>query len=300
MNSIQEYEKDLLYMKMFDRQLIFSMDESTLKAQFLRNVIKGGTVLRYLPCLGEVSLSIPKTHSDYEIIEFSLKKEKIRYEKIDDILQITLQPIHFIDQKFIEKSGHCTLPHIENVMFYPGMVYYKKRFYAILHYKSSSSLEVSKRIISLQNAYDDIMGPGIFSIEEIGDVKPLSEFFLKYGVDLSNSFYMEIKANFAGPVPEKENKEYYVYWPYFDGKDYKILPFEIMMYGGEKYAPPTQDFVKKFIASGLPVLYLEGSQQENYRIYKLIDFKHLLPFYMELFKKLIDLGLDLEIVKYVE
>ncbi len=286
---------------MFDRQLIFSMDERALKAQVLRNVIKDGTVLRYLPSLGEILLSIPKTDPNYEIIEFSLKKDKIRYEKIDDTLQITLQPIHFIDQKFLGKiETSPILPHIENVMFYPSMVYYKKRFYAILQYKSSSSLEVSKRIISLQNAYDDLIGPGIFSIEEIGEVKPLSEFFLRYGVDLSNSFYMEIKVNFAGPVPEKENREYYVFWPYFDGKDYKILPSEIITYTQEKYVQPLLDFNKKVIAAGLPLIYLEGSQLENYRIYKLINFRDLLPFYMDLFRKLIDLGLDLEIVRYVE
>ncbi len=68
-------------MKMFDRQLIFSMDESVFKAQFLHNIIKDGTVLRYLPIPGEVQLSIPKTHSDYELIEFTLKKDKIFYEK---------------------------------------------------------------------------------------------------------------------------------------------------------------------------------------------------------------------------
>ncbi len=301
MNSYQEYEKDLLYMKMFDRQLIFSTDECAFNAQFLHNIIKDGTVLRYLPPLGTLLFSVPSSHPDYELVKFELNRNKIPYEEKNNTLQIKLKPLNFTDQKLFERTKeHVILPYIENVMFYPAMVYYKKRLYAILHYKSSSSFEVSKRIISLQNAYDDIIGPGIFSIEEIGEVKPLSEFFLRYGVDLSNSFYMEIKGNFVGPVPEKENKEYYISWPYFDGKDYKILTFEIMTYMQEKYVQPFQDFVKKFISSGLPVLYFEGSQLENYRIYKLINFKDLLPFYMDLFRKLIDLGLDLEIVSYVE
>jgi len=288
-------------MKMFDRQLIFSVDQSVFKAQFLHDVIKDGTVLRYLPPLGTLLFSVPSSHPDYELIKFELYRNKIPYEEKDNTLQITLKPLNFTDQKLFEKTKeHVILPYIENVMFYPAMVYYKKKLYAILHYKSSSSLKVSKRIIGLQNAYDDIIGPGIFSIEEIGEVKPLSEFFLRYGVDLSNSFYMERKINFVGPVPEKENKEYYTYWPYFDGKDYKILPYEIMTYTQEKYVQPFQDFVKKSIARGLPVLYFEGSQLENYRIYKTINFKHLLPFDIELFKKLIDLGLDIEIVRYVE
>ncbi len=276
------------------------MDESAFKAEFLHNIIKDGTVLRYLPPMGTLLFSVPSSYADYELIKFELNRNKISYEEKNSTLQITLKPLNFTDQKLFERTKeYAILPFIENVIFYPGFVYYKKRLYAILHYKSSSSLEVSKRIISLQNAYDDLIGPGIFSIEEIGEVKPLSDFFLRYGVDLKNSFYMEIKVNFAGPVPEKENKEYYISWPYYDGKDYKILPLEIMTYAQEKHVPPIQDFVKKFIASGLPVLYLEGSQLENYRIYKLINFRELLPFYIELFTKLIDLGLDLEIVRYV-
>ncbi len=301
MNSYQEHENDLLYKKMFDRQLIFSMDDSAFKAELLHNIIKDGTVLRYLPSIGTLLFSVPSSHIDYELIKFELNKNKISYEEKNSTLQITLKPLNFTDQKLLERTKeYAILPFIENVMFYPGMVYYKKRLYAILHYKNSSSFEVSKRIIGLQNAYDDLIGHGIFSIEEISEIKPLSEFFLRYGVDLKNSFYMEIKANFVGPVPEKENKEYYISWPYYDGKDYKILPFEIMTYMQEKYVPPFLDFVKRFIASGLPVLYFEGSQLENYRIYKLINFKDLLPYYMEVFRKLIDLGLDLEIVRYVE
>ncbi len=300
MKTFKELENDLFYMKMFDRQLIFSFDESALKANFLKRIMKDGSLIRYFPQMRTYLVSIPPTHPDYDITKFELMKDKIPYQEENGIIQIKLMPIQFTDQKFIERTKNSLIfPDIKEVLFYPEMVYYKKRFYALLHFKNSSSIEVSRRIIDLHNAYDDLMGPGIFSLEEIGDVKPITEFFRKYGVDLKNLFYMETRVNYSGTIPEKkEGKNYYVYWPFYDGKEYRILPLELITSLGKKYVPILKDFLNNIIARGLVPLYFEGSQFENFRLYKLITFNENLSFIIDLYNSLIDLGLDIEIVRF--
>ncbi len=299
MKTFKELENDLLYMKMFDRQLIFSFHESALKANFLKRIMKDGSLLRYFPQMRTYLISIPSTHPEYDIIKFELNKEKIPYKEENGIIQIKLMPIHFTDQKFIERIKNSSIfPDIGDVLFYPQMVYYKKRFYALLHFKDSSSSEVSKRIIDLHNAYDNLIGPGTFSIEEIDDVKPITEFFRKYGIDLKNLFYMETRVNYSGTIPEKkENKNYYVYWPFYDGKEYRIMPLELITSLGKKYVPVLKNFLNNVIARGLIPLYFEGSKFENFRIYKLISYNENLPFIIDLYNDLIDLGLDIEIVR---
>jgi len=300
MKTLKELENDLLYMKMFDRQLIFSFHESAIKANFLKHILKDGFMLRYFPRMRTHLISIPSTHPEYDIIKFELMKEKIPYQEENGIIQIKLMPIHFTDQKFIEKTENSTIfPDIRDVLLYPQMVYYKKRFYALLHFKSSSSLEVSKRIIDLQSAYDNLIGPGTFSIEEIDNVKPITEFFRKYGVDLKNLFYMETRVNYSGTIPEKKDgKDYYVYWPFYDGSEYRIMPLELITSFGKKYVTVLKNFLNNIIAGGLIPVYFEGSQFENFRLYKLITFSDTLPFIIDLYNSLIDLGLNIEIVRF--
>jgi len=305
MKTLKELENDLLYMKMFDRQLIFSFHESAIKGNFLKRIMKDGYLLRYFPKMRTHLISIPSTHPEYDIIKFELIKEKIPYQEENGIIQIKLMPIHFTDQKFIERMKNSSIfPDIRDVLLYPQMVYYKKRFYALLHFKSSSSLEVSKRIIDLQSAYDNLIGPGTFSIEEIGDIKPITEFFRKYGVDLKNLFYMETRVNYSGTIPEgKDGKNYYVYWPFYDGNEYRIMPLELITSLGKKYVTVLKNYLNNIIARGLIPLYFEGSQFENFRIYKLISSNENLPFIIDLYNDLIDLGMDIEIVsvkKYEE
>ncbi len=300
MKTFIELENNFLYKKMFDRQLIYSFDESVMGVQFLSHIMKDGSIIRYFPPINTHLISIPSTHPDYDIIKFELNKNKISYQEENGIIEIKLRPIHFTDQKLIERTKNSPiLPDIKDVLFYPQMVYYKKRFYALLHFKKSSSTQVSKRIIDLHNAYDDLVGPGIYSIEEIGDIKPITEFFRKYGVDLKNLVYMETIVNYSGAIPEKkEGKKYYVYYPFYDGKEYRILPLELITSLEKKYVPILNDFLNNIIARGLFPLYFEGSQFENFRLYKLITFKEILSFIIDLYNRLIDLGLDLEIVGF--
>ncbi len=300
MKTFKELENDLLYMKMFDKQLIYSFDESVMGAQFLSHIMKDGSIIRYFPPIGTHLISIPSTHPDYDIIKFELNKNKISYQEENGIIEIKLRPMHFTDQKLIERTKNSPiLPDIKDVLFYPQMVYYKKRFYALLHFKKSSSTQVSKRIIDLHNAYDDLVGPGIYSIEEIGGVKPITEFFGKYGVDLKNLFYMETRVNYSGAIPEKKDgKKYYVYYPFYDGKEYRIMPLELITSFGRKYVPVLKDFLNNIIARGLVPLYFEGSQFENFRLYKLITFNETLPFIIDLYNSVIDLDLDVEIVRF--
>ncbi len=137
---------------------------------------------------------------------------------------------------------------------------------------------------------------GLFKIEEISSNKTISYFLSKYNVNFENLFYMEIIAEYVGEVPEmKENESFLIFWPFNDRVDLKIVPFELMVEIGEKGRKPLYDFGSKLLGSGLPIIYFEGSQFENYRKYVIINVRQRMELYYELFNSLNENGYKIKI-----
>ncbi len=106
---------------------------------------------------------------------------------------------------------------------------------------------------------------------------------------------MELIAEYYGELPEIRDQSYFYFWPYDDLGELEILPFELMVYIGESALKPIYDFGSKLLGAGLPIIYFEGSQLENYRKYIIINVRQRMEIYYELFNSLIEEGYKIKI-----
>ncbi len=294
-----EGETDLLNLKMFDKQMIFSMDENVFSAQYFHRVISDGTIMRYVPSTGILFLTVPKTNEYYSSLKYDLMKGNISFKEKEDMIHIKLRLLSY-DKEKSEKLNivESKIPKIPGVLFYPSVVYFDHRLYFLIQYNSSSSKDLTKYILNINKIFSEV-SDGLFKIEEITLTKPISYFLSKYDVNFENLFYMEIIADYVGEIPKmKENENYLIHWPFNDRGDLKIVPFELMVEIGEKGREALYNFGSKLLGSGLPIIYFEGSQFENFRKYVLINIRQRMEIYYELFNSLIESGYKIKIDRF--
>ncbi len=295
MMTVKLGEENLLYQKMFDKQIIFSMDESVFSAQYFHKIFSDGTIMRYVPKAGTLFIAVPKTNEYYSTIKYDLMKNNIPFNENEILIQIKLKAFNFNKEKREKlKEIEREITNIPNVLFYPSVIYNNQRLYFLIHYNSSSSKDLIKNILKMNEIFLDYSANS-FIIEEISQIKPLSYFLSKYNVNFDDLFYMELIAEYSGEIPEVKDQSYLYFWPYNDRGELKIVPFELMVYFGESALKPIYDFGSKLIGAGLPIIYFEGSQLENYRKYIIINVRQRMEIYYELFNSLIEEGYKIKI-----
>ncbi len=93
-------ETDLLNIKMFDKQMIFSIDENAFSAPYLHKIILNGTVMRYVPSVGILLLTVPKTNDYYSNLKYEIMKRNIPFKEKEDMIQIKLRAINYDKERF--------------------------------------------------------------------------------------------------------------------------------------------------------------------------------------------------------
>ncbi len=288
-------QENLLYQRMFDKQIIFSMEENVFSAQYFHKIFSNGTIMRYVPKAGILFIAIPKTNEYYSTIKYDLMKNNITFNENETMIQIKLRAFNFSKEKREKlKEIEREITNIPKVLFYPSVIYNDHRLYFLIHYNSSSSRDLIKNVLKMNEIFLDYSANS-FKIEEISSIKPLSYFLSKYNVNLDDLFYMEIIAEYSGEIPEIKDQSYLIHWPYNDKGELKIVPFEHMAYVGENAMEPLNNFGSKLLGSGLPIIYFEGSQLENCRKYILINIRQRMEIYYELFNSLIENGYKIKI-----
>ncbi len=296
--EVLEFEKDALNLKIFQKQIIFSMNLDSFNAPFLSTLFIDGTVLRYIPENGSLYFTVLKSNKNYVSIKYELKAKNLSFDEDNEKIKLEIKYLHSIDQKFIQFLKNTeSIINIDNAIIFPMSIFFNKRLYFLIQYQEKSAESVTKRIIALNNAYNTILGENSFTIDEISEVKSVSYFLKKYNVKLEDLFLMEYTVEYDGPLPFVNSGT--VKWPFWDEIELKLVYVEAIRYFGKKSENALSKFLRNLYESGLSVIYMEGKKENGKRIYHSINFKETLPIHLKFFNDLIESGINVDINSYV-
>ncbi len=294
--ELDDFEKNALNLKVFQDQMIFSMDVNSFNAPFLSKILKDGNVLRYIPENGSLYLTVLKSNENYVPLKYELTSRNFDFKEDSEKLKLEIKFLHNIDERFenLIKNSKSLL-NIKDTLVFPMSIFYKKRFYFLVQY--SDKKNVTKRIVDLNNAYRNIVGENSFRIEEISEVKSVSYYLKKYNVNMDDLFLMEYTVEYDGPIPSIKSES--VKWPFLDGNELKLVGVEAIRYFGDVSQNAYSEFLKNLYESALTVIYLDGKRDKGKRVYHSINFKETLPIHLKFFNDLIKIGINVDINHYV-
>ncbi len=79
--ELDDFEKNALNLKIFQNQMIFSMDVNSFNAPFLSKILKDGNVLRYIPENGSLYLTVMKSNENYVPLKYELKSKNFDFKE---------------------------------------------------------------------------------------------------------------------------------------------------------------------------------------------------------------------------
>ncbi len=180
----------------FQKQVIFSID-ADIKLKNLKNIVKGKAVY-YDFLTGAHYFSISEKDADFSRVMTESKDFGFSFNRKGDIYWFSFLDDTVSNEKVVKLLKGKDLRFLEDSILFPLVLNKNGRFYYLFQYNKSVEAEVSKRLLSIQDAYTDVFGPESFKIEEITDAFDFHEFF-RYS-EIEEPFYeIEILIPYEGP-----------------------------------------------------------------------------------------------------
>ncbi len=83
-------------------------------------------------------------------------KNNIAFNENETMIQIKLKAFNFNKEKREKlKEIEREITNIPNVLFYPSVIYNNQRLYFLIHYNSSSSKDLIKNILKMNEIFLD-------------------------------------------------------------------------------------------------------------------------------------------------
>jgi len=178
-NTIES--KEYLSRRVFKKQAIVSIPISILGEE-LKGIIKNG-ILYFDYATNSYYYSVFKTDPNYYEIVQKLIQLKGKTFELESTIWLEI-PIASRNPKLSEKLPAKKLSEIEECVFYPSGIVKDGRIYYLIQYTEKAEREFTELIIKYLNAFNEILGPGAFVLEEISEVTDSLEFLKKLDVSL--------------------------------------------------------------------------------------------------------------------
>ncbi|MGC8681659.1 MAG: hypothetical protein ACP5TW_06475, partial [Thermoplasmata archaeon] len=181
---------------LFQKQAVISI-VSDIKLKNFKFIIKGKTIY-YDFLTAEHYFSVSENDPGYSKLILDGKEIGLKFNKKGNIYWVSFYGETLKNDEIAKKFEGRNLREIKKGMVFPLILNKDGRLYYLYQYAEDAESDVSTDLILIQNAYDDIFGPGIFRIEKIGNVEKFANYF-KYG-HFDQTFYeMELSVPHNGP-----------------------------------------------------------------------------------------------------
>ncbi len=180
-NTIES--KEYLSRRVFKKQAIVSIPIVILGEE-LKGIIKNG-ILYFDYAINSYYYSVFKTDPNYYEIVQKLIQLKGKTFELESTIWLEIPIASRIYSKLGEMLPTKKLFEIEECVFYPSGIVKNGRIYHLIQYTEKAEKEFTELLIKYINAFNEILGPGAFVLEEISEATDFLEFLKKLDVNLN-------------------------------------------------------------------------------------------------------------------